>query len=481
MSINNPFQDFTQECDTHVDRGKGFMIHQGATARRLLVAFSKHGSGFAHGNVAEIKFSSTEKILTAVQTAVAKERPLAQGKRIIIVTPIPALEAVTKASIPNAKALHPRWIQWVNSLAATDVVYEFDPNLKTQEFLQYEYECPLPIEILPFEEYGSIIYTDGSAQPAVGGKQAYSAACAIVKGRWHNGKFRPLVTKTQSLGDCSAQRAELVAFKMALENSDREFPTLIVCDSFYCVQSYNEYLQNWVENGFKDAKGGTIKHKMLWEQVVLLQKELQKTHVIHTLSHQRDGVHVAGNSLADEAAKAAVQTASVAAITRSQTKIDSDILQAVSTSVKNDKKTLPKGFPKKYLYLTDTNNVPFARIPGVGDRVIPNREHRLGLIKAAHEGLASAHAGVSATISLLKQRYWWPRLRIQTKKYVLECDICQRIKVSTVKRPVQTPLLISDKPFACVYLDHCGPLERDGNYRYIMVAVDSYNSAYNVI
>ncbi|XP_078528587.1 uncharacterized protein LOC144806003, partial [Lissotriton helveticus] len=401
-------------------------------------------------------------------TAVAKERPLAQGKRIIIVTPIPALEAVTKASIPNAKALHPRWIQWVNSLAATDVVYEFDPNLKTQEFLQYEYECPLPIEILPLEEYGSIIYTDGSAQPAVGGKQAYSAACSIVKGRWHKGKFRPLVTKTQSLGDCSAQRAELVAFKMALENTDREFPTLIVCNSFYCVQSYNEYLQNWVENGFKDAKGGTIKHKMLWEQVVLLQKELQKTHVIHTLSHQRDGVHVAGNSLADEAAKAAVQTASVAAITRSQTKIDSDILQAVSASVKNDKKTLPKGFPEKYLYSTDTNNVPFARIPGVGDRVIPNREHRLGLIKAAHEGLASAHAGVSATISLLKQRYWWPRLRIQTKKYVLECDICQRIKVSTVKRPAQTPLLILDKPFACVYLDHCGPLQRDGNYRYIM-------------
>ncbi|KAJ1159638.1 hypothetical protein NDU88_000144 [Pleurodeles waltl] len=59
-------------------------------------------------SAAEQRFAPTEKILTAVQMAVIKERPLAQGKRIIVVFPIPALEAVTKASVPKAKALHPR-------------------------------------------------------------------------------------------------------------------------------------------------------------------------------------------------------------------------------------------------------------------------------------------------------------------------------------------------------------------------------------
>lgn len=44
-----------------------------------------------------MRFAPTEKILTAVQTAVVKERSLAQGKCIIVVTSIPALEAVTKA------------------------------------------------------------------------------------------------------------------------------------------------------------------------------------------------------------------------------------------------------------------------------------------------------------------------------------------------------------------------------------------------
>ncbi|KAJ1139867.1 hypothetical protein NDU88_006230 [Pleurodeles waltl] len=85
---------------------------------------------------AEQHFAPTEKILTAVQMAVINKRPRAQGKRIIVVTPVPALEAVTKASIPNAKALHPHWIQWATSLTATDVDYIFDPKLQTQEFLQ---------------------------------------------------------------------------------------------------------------------------------------------------------------------------------------------------------------------------------------------------------------------------------------------------------------------------------------------------------
>ncbi|KAJ1119965.1 hypothetical protein NDU88_008148 [Pleurodeles waltl] len=117
---------------------------------------------------AEQCFAPTEKILRAVQMAVIKERPLAQGKRIIVVSPVPALEAVTKASIPNAKALHPRWIQSATSLTATDVDYIFDPKLQTQEFLQYQQEYPAPLNILPLDRYHTVIYTDGSAQPAVG-------------------------------------------------------------------------------------------------------------------------------------------------------------------------------------------------------------------------------------------------------------------------------------------------------------------------
>ncbi|KAJ1168866.1 hypothetical protein NDU88_000779 [Pleurodeles waltl] len=114
-----------------------------------------------------------------------------------------------------------------------------------------------------------------------------------------------------------------------------------------------------------------------------------------------------------------------------------------------------------------------VKIPGVGVRKIPNKVVRPQLINGAHEGVASAHAGVAATISLLQARYWWPGLYKETKQYVLCCDICQQIKVSTAKRPPQTSLLISNRPLQCVYLDHCGPLTPESAYKYILVAVDS--------
>ncbi|KAJ1130737.1 hypothetical protein NDU88_009086 [Pleurodeles waltl] len=164
------------------------------------------------------------------------------------------------------------------------------------------------------------MYSDGSAQPAVGTKQQYSAACAVVSSTMEGDVFCPRYTYTKTLGDCTAQLAELKALLLALEHADPALLTLLVCDSYYCVQSFNEYLHYWKMNGFRDSKGNTIKHKMLWGKVADLKETLPKVHVVHTLGHQRFGIHVAGNTLADEAAKSAVAVATVAAVTRSSSK-----------------------------------------------------------------------------------------------------------------------------------------------------------------
>ncbi|KAJ1108314.1 hypothetical protein NDU88_005690 [Pleurodeles waltl] len=375
----------------------------------------------------EQRFAQIEKILTAVQMAVIKERPLAQGQRIIVVSPIPALEAVTKASVPNSKAL-----QWATSLTATDVDYIFDPKLQTQEFLQYEIEYPVPAGTLPIDQYQMVMYTNGSAHPAVGTKQQYSAACAVVSGTMEEEVFCPQHTYTQTLGDCTAQLAELKALLLALEHADPATLTLLVAN---------------------------------------LKETLPKVHVVHTLGHQRVGIHVAGNTLADEAAKSAVAVATVAAVTRSSSKPDTEISAAIRATAHGT--PFPKGFPSKYSYCLSSALNAIVNITGIGVREIPNKVERPRLISAAHEGAASAHAGVAATISLLQARYWWPGLYKETKQYVLCCDVCQQIKASSARRPQQTPLLISNKPFQCVYLDHCGPLTPDSAYKYILVAVDS--------
>ncbi|KAJ1130793.1 hypothetical protein NDU88_009140 [Pleurodeles waltl] len=322
-------------------------------------------------STAEQRFTPTEKILTAVQMAVIKERPLAQGKRIIVVSPIPALEAVTKASVPNAKALHPQCIQWATSLTATDVDYIFDPKLQRQEFLQYEIEYPVPADTLPIDQYQVVMYTDGSVQPAMGTKHQYSAACAVVSGHMEGEKFCPQHTYTQTLGDCTAQLAELKALLMALEHTDLTQFTLIVCDSYYCVQSFNEYLHYWRLNGFRDSKGNTIKHRLLWGKVADLKETLPKVHVVHTLGHQRVGIHVAGNALSDEATKSAVAVATVAAVTRSSSKPDTEILASIKATV--DGMPYSKGFPNKYQYLMGGMLNAEVKIPSVGVREIPKK------------------------------------------------------------------------------------------------------------
>ncbi|KAJ1165533.1 hypothetical protein NDU88_005959 [Pleurodeles waltl] len=363
-------------------------------------------------SASEQRFAPTEKILTAVQMAVIKERPLAQGKRIIVVSPIPALEAVTKASVPNAKALHPRWIQWATSLTVTDVDYIFNPKLQTQEFLQYEVEYPIPADTLPIDQYQVVMYTDGSAQPAIGTKHQYSAACAVVSGYMEGEKFCPQHSYTQTLGDCTAQLAELKALLMALEHTDPTQFTLIVCDSYYCVQFFNEYLHYCRLNGFRDSKGNTIKHRLLWGKVADLKEMLSKFHVVHTLGHQCVGIHVAGNTLADEAAKSAVAVATAAAVTCSSSKPDTEIMAAIKATV--DGTPYPKGVPNKYQYFMRSMLNAEVKIPCVGAHDIPNKVVRPELIKAAHEGVASAHAGVAATISLLQALYWWPGLYKET-------------------------------------------------------------------
>ncbi|KAJ1092213.1 hypothetical protein NDU88_005325 [Pleurodeles waltl] len=82
------------------------------------------------------------------------------------------------------------------------------------------------------------------------------------------------------------------------------------------------------------------------------------------LRHQRVGIHVKGNTLADEAANSAVAMASVAAVTRSKLKVDDETLEAVAASA--DGMSFPKAYPSKYFYRMAGLFDAQVTIPGVG-------------------------------------------------------------------------------------------------------------------
>ncbi|KAJ1144101.1 hypothetical protein NDU88_010403 [Pleurodeles waltl] len=228
-------------------------------------------------------------------------------------------------------------------------------HMRLRDIPPQDQECELPKIIA--ETYSSIGQDSLGTRPT---KPQFQVVSGYIEGN----KFYPQHTFTQTLGDCTAQLAELKALVMSLEHTDPAQLTLIVCDFYYCVQSFNEYLHYWCQNGLRDSKGNTIKHRVLWGKVADLKETLSNVHVVHTFEHQRVGIHVARNTLADQAAKSAAATASVAAVTRPRTKPDKDIWAAVKATAEGT--PLPKAFPDKYSYQKGGFLDVEVKIPDVG-------------------------------------------------------------------------------------------------------------------
>ena len=60
---------------------------------------------------------------------------------------------------------------------------------------------------------------------------------------------------------------------------------------------------------------------------------------------------------------------------------------------------------------------------------VPNEEKiRTGIIRQYHNIPQAGHIGTAKTTELLCQTYYWLELRREVKRYVKNCDTCQRTK-----------------------------------------------------
>ena len=61
---------------------------------------------------------------------------------------------------------------------------------------------------------------------------------------------------------------------------------------------------------------------------------------------------------------------------------------------------------------------------------IPNDEKlRRNLIRRNHDDPLAGHGGTGKTTKLVSRQYYWPGLREMIKRYVKNCNICQRSRV----------------------------------------------------
>ncbi|XP_073789446.1 protein NYNRIN-like [Danio rerio] len=104
--------------------------------------------------------------------------------------------------------------------------------------------------------------------------------------------------------------------------------------------------------------------------------------------------------------------------------------------------------------------------------VVP-RTKRETVLELAHTHPMAGHLGAANTIKRIRDRFHWPGLDGEVKRYCQACDICQR---TSPQRPPPSPLIplpIIEVPFNRIGMDLIGPLPKSARgHEHILVILD---------
>ena len=90
-----------------------------------------------------------------------------------------------------------------------------------------------------------------------------------------------------------------------------------------------------------------------------------------------------------------------------------------------------------------------------------------------HDSILGGHSGFLRTYKRMSGELFWKGMKAEVKRYVEECDICQRNKFKATKPAgVLQPIPIPDKILEDWTMDFIEGLPLAGGYNVIMVVVD---------
>jgi hypothetical protein len=107
---------------------------------------------------------------------------------------------------------------------------------------------------------------------------------------------------------------------------------------------------------------------------------------------------------------------------------------------------------------------------------------RQSIMNVFHGLPLTGHLGFQKTWSLLRARFFWPRVKRDLTKWIQSCLCCQRRKSTRNKRHcMSSPIPRPGQPFEMIHFDLVGPLEEStrGN-KYILTAICPFPFAIGV-
>ena len=101
--------------------------------------------------------------------------------------------------------------------------------------------------------------------------------------------------------------------------------------------------------------------------------------------------------------------------------------------------------------------------------VIP-KTHRHQAILGCHEEVG--HQGRVRTLSLLRERFFWPNMQVEATQHIAKCSRCLKRKSTPQVAPLQ-PILVS-QPLELVHLDYLSLEPSKGNIENVLVITDHF-------
>ncbi len=107
---------------------------------------------------------------------------------------------------------------------------------------------------------------------------------------------------------------------------------------------------------------------------------------------------------------------------------------------------------------------------------------RSDVIRWGHCSKVACHPGVSRTIYLIKQRFWWQSVACDIRLFVLACSVCATSKTSN--RPpggLLQPLSVPSRPWSHISLDSVTGLPPSQGNTAVLTVVDRFSKATHFI
>ncbi|KAG1928582.1 retrotransposable element [Pimephales promelas] len=107
---------------------------------------------------------------------------------------------------------------------------------------------------------------------------------------------------------------------------------------------------------------------------------------------------------------------------------------------------------------------------------------RARLLDQVHSSPSSGHPGITATVQLLQNRFWWPTLTPDTINHIHNCSHCQTSKSPrTLPAGLLCPLPTPQRPWSHIAVDFITDLPNSQGYTTILTIVDRFSKACRLV